>query len=489
MMIAGRRARHPRRRDAHGPDNHKEESMKKVALGRKDDPYSQRYGLWMLFLLLAANTLSNADRHVFSVLIPAIKQEFGASDSLMGLIAGPCFFLSYVLFSLPLARIADRWSRTRIISISITLWSVAAAFCGLVGNVMQLAAARAVIGIGEAGGFPPSQSIVSELFDKRKRSAAMGILAAGTYLGLVLGLAGGAAIADRWGWRMAFLALALPGLPVALLIWLTGPRRRRVAPDPRETGAGGTLWSVLLSCWRIPSLRLAALAMGVFNIFGYAGAIWLPAYFMRSHGMTVLEAGTWLGMGAALGGVAGSMSAGKAVDMLAPRDIRWQLRMPGVALLLSFPLMVAMLAAPARAAVEFGPVQVPVVALLSIATGFLGACWAAPVYGSIALIVPPFRRGQAAAVLTIVVNLMGSVCGPLMAGFVSDLLVDASGLESIRYSLLMMSLLTVGGGFLFLRAARRLPQDILHDGVNRMAEPSGSGDAASGRGHGRVDLT
>jgi MFS family permease len=110
---------------------------------------------------------------------------------------------------------------------------------------------------------------------------------------------------------------------------------------------------------------------------------------------------------------------------------------------------------------ELATMRVPIVAIISVATGFLAAAWAAPVYGAIALIVPPARRGQAAAVLTIVVNLLGSVCGPLIAGVVSDLLAGFSGVESIRYSLLMMSLLTVGGSLLFFRAAKRLPDDIL----------------------------
>lgn len=437
--------------------------MRDAVSSRTDHVHSRSYALWILFLLLVANTLSNADRHVFSVLIPAIKEEFDTSDSIMGLIGGPGFFLSYVIFSLPLARLADRWSRTRVISLSVALWSVTAALCGLVGNVLQLAAARVMVGVGEAGGFPPAQSIVSELFGKAKRTGALGVLTAGTHLGLVLGLAGGAAIAGIWGWRAAFLALALPGLPVALLIWLTGPRRVRTEPLRTEKVGQDSIWAAFLFCWRIPSLRLAALAMGVFNIFGYAGAIWLPAYFMRSHGMTVLEAGTWLGMGAAFGGVLGTLSAGKLVDILASRDIRWQLRIPSLALMTAFPLTVAMLAVPSGQTVGLGSVHVPVVALLSVVTGFLSAMWAAPVYGSIALVLPANRRGQGAAVLTIIVNLLGSVCGPLIAGFVSDLLASSSGSESIRHSLLLMSLLTVIGGLLFLRASTRLPQDILSD--------------------------
>jgi len=189
---------------------------------------SPPYRFYVLMLLLAANTLSYADRHLFSILIPAIKEEFGASDSLMGLIGGPAFILSYVLLSMPLARLADRWSRRRVLALSATLWSLATAACGAAASVTQLALSRVIVGVGEAGGMPPSQSMIADLYDERRRSGALGVLASGTYFGLVLGLLGGAAVASVWGWRAAFFALALPGLPIALLVWLTGPRRVRI---------------------------------------------------------------------------------------------------------------------------------------------------------------------------------------------------------------------------------------------------------------------
>ncbi len=422
-------------------------------------PAKRGYALYILVLLLLINTLSYADRHLFSILIPAIKAEFGASDALMGLIAGPGFIVAYVLFSMPMAQWADRWSRRGVLALASTLWSIATAACGAAANVATLAAARFVVGVGEAGGLPPSQSMIAGLFDERRRSGALGVLASATYFGLALGLLGGAALASTLGWRGAFVALAAPGIPLALLLWLTGPRRgaapaRTMAP-PRQS-----MLATLRQCWRIPSLRLLAIGVGVFNIFGYAGAIWMPAYFMRSHGMSVIAAGAWLGLGAALGGIVGSLTSGWLVDRLRVRDERWQLRVPALGFVFAFPLLALMFMLPGGVAVQLGGQSVPLVAPLSLVTGFLSALWAGPSFGAAARLVPAHLRAQATAMLVVIINIIGSALGPVAAGIVSDLLTARLGEEALRYSLLSMSVLALAGGALFWRAAVRYPVDL-----------------------------
>lgn len=208
-----------------GPDSH--------------DTVESRSGLYagyVLILLLAINTLSYADRFVFSILIPDIKKAFGTSDSVLGLLGGPAFMISFVLFTLPLARLGDRWSRRSVVAISATVWSLASAACGVVGNIFQMGIARVLVGVGEAGAMPSSQAMVASLFSERRRSTALGVLTAASQLGVMAGLAGGAAIAAHWGWQTAFIALSLPGVVLGLLIWLTGPKQVRAA----TTAAPGT---------------------------------------------------------------------------------------------------------------------------------------------------------------------------------------------------------------------------------------------------------
>lgn len=421
---------------------------------------SRAYAIYVLSLLAAANVLSYADRYLFSIAMPSIKTEFGISDGMLGLIAGPGFTISYLLFTIPLARLADRWSRRCVVAISAALWSVATGLSGLATGIVQLTVTRILVGIGEAGCMPPAQSMISQLFDARYRSTALGFLAAGPYVGLVLGLAGGGAMASMWGWRAAFLVMALLGLPIALLVWLTGPKRQPRTGSEDPTLPAVSTWVALRHCWAIPSLRLIAWGTGVFTIFGQAGGIWFPTLLIRSHGMTAAEAGFWLGICATIGGVVGSLSSGAIVDVLARRDQRWQLRVPALGFLLTFPIFVVILTLPAGLWVPLLGLKVPLVGLLMMVGAFLSALWMGPSFSAVSRLVAPDRRAQATAMLVVVINVVGSAGGPLIAGFVSDALAVRFENEALRYTLLSMSVLTLLGGLVFWRASSHYLRDL-----------------------------
>lgn len=417
---------------------------------------SRAYAFYMVALLLLVNTLSYADRHLFAILIPAIKAEFHVGDTLLGFLGGPAFIVSYVLLTLPLARLADRWSRRGVLALSAAFWSIATGLCGMATHIVQLGMARVMVGVGEAGAFPPSQAMIADLFSAKRRSTMLGVLSTSTYIGLILGLTGGAVIGSMWGWRAAFYALALPGLPLAALVWFTGPKQRRA--DPEAPAAPATsLWATARACWAIPSLRLLAMGMGVFNIFGYALAIWMPTYLLRSHGMSVMEAGAWLGVGSALGGICGSLAGGALVDALRPRDERWQLRVPALGFVLCFPLQLCVLLMPSGLSLGFGALHMPLVVPIMVLSGFLMSLWAGPSYGAVARLVPVNQRAQAAAMVLVVMNLVGNAGGPVIAGVISDSLHARLGDEALRYSLALLSLLMPVGGLLFWRASVHYP--------------------------------
>lgn len=418
------------------------------------------YAIYLLALLTAANVLSYADRYLFSIAMPSIKAEFGTSDSLLGLIGGPAFTISYIVFSIPLARLADRWSRRKVLAISIAVWSGATAVCGVATGMVQMALGRVFVGIGEAGAMPASQSIVSQFFGPRRRATALGILSTGPYFGLIVGFAGGGIVISQWGWRAAFLALGLVGIPLALLMLFTGPRRRPAATDaPAGPPAKSTLES-LRACWSIPSLRLLAIGTGVFNIFGYAASIWFPAFLMRSHAMTAAEAGFWMGVCSTIGGVLGATASGAIVDSLSRRDVRWQLRVPALGFMLSFPLQLVVLSLPAAAVVALAGVTVPVIGLVMVISSFLGSLWMGPSFAAVSRIVAPAYRAQATALLIVIINVLGSTMGPLIAGFISDGLTARFAHEALRYSLLSMSVLSLAGGIIFWFASRHYANDV-----------------------------
>jgi MFS family permease len=218
---------------------------------------------------------------------------------------------------------------------------------------------------------------------------------------------------------------------------------------------------VVRHCLCIRSLVLLSFGMGIFTIFGYAAAIWMPSYFMLSHGMSMIEAGAWLGVGAAIGGVVGSLAGGAIVDALVPRDKRWQLRVPAAGLLLSFPLLAAMFLLPGGAEMRIAGHSVPLIAPISLLSSFLTSLWAGPSYAAVARLVPTAMRAQAIGLLVIVLNATGSLLGPLIAGLVSDILTPRFGTEALRYSLLMMSTLVVVGGLVIWRASHYYRSEIL----------------------------
>lgn len=418
------------------------------------------YSVYVLMLLLMINTFSYADRHIFSILIPDIKADFGVSDSVLGLISGPGFILSYVLFTLPLARWGDQWSRRGVVAISAALWSMASAACGVATTIVQMASARVLVGVGEAGAMPSSQAMVSGMFSERTRARALGVLTSSTYIGMLVGLTGGAAIAGVWGWRAAFVALSLPGALLAIVLWLSGPgQEKHATPSSTEKGQISWLAAIRLFC-ATPSLRYLALGVGVFNIFGYAGATWLPAFLVRSHGLSVVETGLWMGVGSAVGGVVGSLISGILVDISRRHDEIWQLRIPAIGLLLTFPLTVTTFLLTGGLTLELFGFAIPVVVFLMLCTSFLSALWAAPAYGAIARLIPPQQRAQAAGIMIVIINVVGSMLGPPVAGIVSDILGREFHGDSMRYSLLSMSVLILVGGLLTWKASAHYRRDL-----------------------------
>ena len=171
-----------------------------------------------LILLMLAYALSMCDRMILSVLFPDIKAEFALSDTQLGLLGGISFALFYATMGLPIARLSDQHSRKRIIIVSLVIFSLMTAFCGLAVGFISLLLMRIGVGIGEAGVNPASHSIIADYFPPKRRALAMSILMLGGSVGMILGFAGGGVIAEHYGWRVAMVAVGLPGLLLALIM-------------------------------------------------------------------------------------------------------------------------------------------------------------------------------------------------------------------------------------------------------------------------------
>ena len=182
---------------------------------------SAGYSWYVLAVLLAAYILNFVDRQVLALVAEDVKLDMGLTDAQLGWLLGPAFVLFYTIAGIPLARLADVTSRTRVVAVGLAAWSIMTAVCGAAQTFTQLLVARFGVGIGEAAGTPPSHSLISDYFPPEKRATALGIYGWGIFVGTGFGFALGGILLEAFDWRSAFYIAGFVGIPVAILLALT----------------------------------------------------------------------------------------------------------------------------------------------------------------------------------------------------------------------------------------------------------------------------
>nr|WP_228550762.1 MFS transporter [Endozoicomonas sp. OPT23] len=400
------------------------------------------------------------DRQLMTILLEPIKNEFQASDTVMGLLTGFAFAVFYATLGVPVARLADSWSRKKVLTISLAFWSGFTALCGMATSFWQLALLRVGVGIGEAGGTSPSQALIAEYFPPEKRSTALSIHATGTHFGVLIGMFGGAMIADAFGWRMAFIAFGLPGVLLSLLMAFSvrEPARKKTEE------AFPPLLKTVKEIWNTPGFSRITIAAAFTALSGYGLGAWAPSFMIRVHGLSLVETGLILGIIGTASGLLGAILGGVLCDRLSKKDQRWQLWLPAIGAFLSVPFQGAFLLWPEQDQFQLFGSQIPVATLFMIAGGIVAAFWIGPTYAAIQNLSPDHMRTQASAILLLVFNLVGMGIGPVLVGVLSDQLMPAYGNESIRFALVSSLCFVFFGSFLYLRAATHYCQ-----GIQRMA--------------------
>jgi predicted MFS family arabinose efflux permease len=439
-------------------------------------PWYRSYVLGLLFLTYVLNTI---DRNsVLSLLLEDIKVEFGASDAQLGLLGGIPFAFFYAFLGIPLAMWADRSSRRTVLAFAVAMWSAMTALCGAAVNVLMLFFSRVGVAVGEAGGSPPSHSLISDYFPKSMRGTAFATFALGVPIGTAIGNFIGGWSNDTFGWRATFFLVGLPGVLLALVVRMTilepprgyadrflNPAGQPVPRDdvlPPKKAPAPPVVEVFRFLLGKASFRHLSLAAALHSVAWYAGSVFNAPFLIRSHGLTATDAGLYLGIIAVVGGL-GTFGGGVAADRLSVRynDRRWYLLVPGIATLVMVPFHWLTYLHPSMA------VAFPNFCVMT----FLAAVFFGPSFAMTQALAALRMRSVATSLLLFVQTLIGFGIGPWFAGAISDWLEPAGmslpllglvgqGADSLRWGLVIVGLVNVWSAFHYFRGARFLLADL-----------------------------
>ncbi|CUS46359.1 MAG: MFS transporter [Pseudomonadota bacterium] len=407
-----------------------------------------------LALLTFVYFFSYMDRQILAILLELIRKDLLLTDTQLGILSGFAFAVFYAGLGIPVARLADRTSRKKIIVLSLALWSAMTAICGLATSFLQLLFARIGVGVGEAGSSPPSHSMIADLYAPHERASAMAIYSLGVVLGAAFGTIIGGTIGHFYGWRHAMFVVGLPGLLLAVIVWFFVIEPRRGLSDGRsqaeqEREAMPSLGAGFASIWHDRAARHLVIAVTLTSLIGYGHAQWGPSFIQRSLGVPLLTI-SWViapigAIFATVSGVVGGMLA----DRLAKkRGLHWQSWMVAIlkTIALPFSLIFYFLDEPNIAVGAY------FFALL-FASSYLG-----PTFALLQGLAPMRLRALWAAITLLVINLIGLGLGPTLVGQISDLLRPRFGEDSLRWAMFVFAVATPWAIFHYWRAGVILKQ-------------------------------
>ncbi|MBR7835148.1 MFS transporter [Actinospica durhamensis] len=404
----------------------------------------------MAFTLMMSDYLS---RQLVVSMFPYFKKEWGLSDAQLGGLIS-IVSVTVALGTFPAGLLVDRWSRVKSIALMGSVWSLATISAAFTGNYGQMFAARAVVGLGEAGYAPAAGALLSRMFPQRLRATVLGAYLSAGSLGAVLGVVLGGVISDRWGWRAAFLIIGIPGLLLAVLfLKVRDYATVRLPADHAEAPRPGlrTLLGELLR----PRSAVAAYLGGASQIVVMSALYaWLPSYFNRYLGLTTSAAAARTAL-VILAGLLGQVVFSFAADRAARREPRLRLLLPATLSLFSLVVLPA-----AFVAMPPGNAQLLVILLAAFTiTAPFG------VVGSVCIdVVHPALRATAISMASLAQNLFGFALGPLVVGAISDT-------YGLRAALGVIPVFCAFAAFSFWIASRHYGNDLRRVGAD--AAPGG----------------
>lgn len=410
------------------------------------DEHALRRRSMTLALLTLTYFFSYMDRQILAILLEPIKADLQLDDTQLGLLSGLAFAVFYATLGIPVARLADRGNRRDIVAISLAVWSLFTAICGLAQNFVQLLLARIGVGIGEAGSSPPSHSMIADLYPPDRRAGAMAIYSSGVVLGGGFGTMIGGWLAHEYGWRVAIMAVGLPGLLLAVIVRLFVVEPRRGLSDPARTVSTEQppLLDGFRTMWAEPAARHLVMGVTITSMIGYGLAAFGPSFYIRSFGMDTKTVGLVLGPLVATVGTISGVVGGIIAD-------RWA-RRRGLHVQSWLVAILKTIALPFLLAVYFAPNFTIAVAVYGIAVLFQSS-YLGPSFALIQGLAPVRLRAMWAAITLLIINLIGLGLGPTAIGKLSDIFAESMGpAQGLRTALAIGAAATPWAIFHYWRA-------------------------------------
>jgi MFS family permease len=411
--------------------------------------------LGMLCFVYVLNFLS---RQLPSILAKPIQDDLHVSDGKLGLIGGLYFALFYCCISIPVAWMADRTSRSKILAAACAVWSVATMCCGMAASYPLFVIAYMVVGFGEAGGVPPSYSIISDYFPTGRRGTALGFFNLGPGFGASLGIAFGASIAAAFSWRHAFVFLGSVGVlaGAGVLAVVREPRRGGLDRVPDQAAKSDASFRQSLAMFfSRPPLVLAALAAGATQFVTYGLTNFTVLFLMREKGMALKQVAAWYSLVIVIGMGGSTFVSGRLIDRFTRRTKRAYALIPATALAVAVPFYLGFVWSPSwLLALPF-----------LVCTVFLNYFYLSCVVTLVQEEVRPDQRVMSGALLLLVMNFIGLGLGPTFVGAASDFFLAAHPHHSLQFALYMLVPFYVAAILLFVKLGRVLSSDINKAGV------------------------
>jgi len=405
------------------------------------------YPALVLAMLLVVYTFNFLDRQILGILAKPIQANLHLSDAEFGAIGGTAFAILYSVLGVPLALLADRVGKTKVIAGSLVVWSGFTALCGAATGFWSLFLSRLGVGVGEAGGVAPSYALIADYFPVERRARALAIYSMGIPIGLGSGVLLGAYIAALVNWQTAFITVGIAGIVVApVFLWLVRDRPRPAAIDTEHV----PVLSVIPILARKPAYWLLSIGAGCSSMAGYGLALWVPKIIAVHYGWTanhdLIKVGQFMGSLLLIGGTTGIFLGGVFADRLGTVDRAWYARLPAIAWLITAPTFMLGLFTP-----------LPVLAwFLLLIPNALNTLWLGPIVTAAQHLAPSRMRASASGSFLLVNNLLGLGLGPLLMGTLSDALKASYGADSLRYAAIIGVSLYLVAALLALLAIKPL---------------------------------